>query len=188
MSEALQPPTSSPEDLRTQERMRRASVADAIDLLGRAVVTVPVTATAFEVATILGRHGQRTLPVVDADRKLVGVIRAWNIVDSLFFHVTPTEFLSELFKSGGVERFRSLLGAANAGEMMSEPVAVHADEPLTRAFHLIHSNDLEGVPVIDDERRVVGLLDRIGILRLWVRLRGREIAGQANTAMPNADV
>lgn len=179
MNDPLRPRQSTAAELRAQEAMRRATVADAIDLLGRPVITVRADAPALEVSRLLTRHGQRTLPVVDEAGKLIGVIRAWDLVDSIFFRVMPSEFLSELLEQGGIERFRSVTSAGTAREAMSDAVAVRVDEQLTRAFHLIHANGIEGVPVINDRGEVVGHLDRLGILRLWVRLLGRELAHEA---------
>ncbi len=177
-----EPLKSTAEDLRAEDAMRRATVRDAIDLLGYSLVTVRTTATPQEIMMTLVRHKQRTLPVVDAEGRLVGVIRAWNVVDQLFFHIAPTEFLAELFSRGGVERFKSLAGAESAAEMMIEPHSIHLDERLTKAFHLMHAHELEGLPVVDERERVVGQLDRLGILRVWLRLRGWEMSGSRTGA------
>lgn len=46
-----------------------------------------------------------------------------------------------------------------AADLMTPAVSVPQDMDLRTAAQLLVSNDLRGVPVVDDERRVIGILD-----------------------------
>ena len=51
----------------------------------------------------------------------------------------------------------------SAKDFMIAPISVHADDPVRKAFRLMHENDLSGLPIVDDSNRVV---DFVGLLEL----------------------
>jgi hypothetical protein len=41
------------------------------------------------------------------------------------------------------------------------------------AFERMHEHKLNGLPIVDGDRRVVGYLDQLELLLVWVRATGR---------------
>jgi CBS domain-containing protein len=57
-------------------------------------------------------------------------------------------------------------GATTVGEIAEPPLfTLDADSPLDAAFHLLEEHDLERVPVVDSDGRLVGVLSRAVVRR-----------------------
>lgn len=63
---------------------------------------------------------------------------------------------------------------------MSPPVALHLDSPVGDAFRSMKEHRYSGLPVVDEERRVIGYID---LLELALRY----LADFPNQAPPNTD-
>lgn len=85
--------------------------------------------------------GLETLPVVDEDGLLVGA-------------VTSESLLSKLRLTGTVSQ-----------AMQSEPIYVNIDDTITKARQLLTSNEINKLPVVDDQKMVVGILTTRDIIR-----------------------
>jgi CBS domain-containing protein len=118
--------------------------------------------------------GVDTVAVVDEAGRLTGVIPMRLLLDDLFLHVAPEEFLADLRVMEGVEEFGKLSRAHSARDLMQSAVYVTMDDSVREAFSRMHERRLEGLPVVDKDMRVVGYLDRLQLIRLWLRKRRRE--------------
>jgi CBS-domain-containing membrane protein len=96
------------------------------------------------------------------------------LLDDLFLHVAPEEFLADLRAMEGVEEFGKLSRARAARDLMQRPVYVTMEDNVREAFSRMHERRLEGLPVVDKEMHVVGYLDRLQLIRLWLRTHQRE--------------
>ncbi len=112
------------------------------------------------------------MPVVDENKKLVGVISEtdliWKetgidtppyimILDSVIYLQNPARYDQEIHK---------VLGQI-VGEVMSKKViSIHPHQSLREAAHLMHEKNIRRLPVIEeDSREVVGILTRGDIIR-----------------------
>ena len=158
-------------DLITQ----RTSVGEAMSKVG---IEPCVVAQETELVAVCERLGEapgvQTVAVVDKTGHLAGVIPIRVLLDGLFLHVAPEEFLADLRAMEGVEEFGRLSRGRSAGDVMQPPVFVTMDDNVREAFSRMHARRLEGLPVIDKEMRVVGYLDRLQLIRLWLRMHRRE--------------
>ncbi|MEU8619097.1 CBS domain-containing protein [Streptomyces sp. NPDC048623] len=120
--------------------MKHLKVAD----LMTAHVVSAVPATSFrEVAKQLAEHDITGLPVVDEDDHVVGV-------------VSESDLLAR----------REL----TAVDLMTTPViTVHAEEPAADAARLMVRRGVERLPVVDEEERLVGIVTRRDLLRVFLR-------------------
>ncbi|MFD5411988.1 CBS domain-containing protein [Streptomyces nojiriensis] len=127
------------------------------DLMTDEVVAV-VSATSFkDVAKLLAQHDISGLPVVDDEDRVVGVV---SESDLLIRQGTPVAPHSEA----------SPLAEVTAGEVMSTPaVTVHAEETAADAARLMTRRNVERLPVVDEEDRLVGIVTRRDLLRLFLR-------------------
>jgi CBS domain-containing protein len=117
--------------------------------------------------------GVHIVAVVDDQNRLVGVIPMRLLVDELFLDVAPEEFLVGLREIEDVEEFGRIIRARTAGELMEEPAYVTMDDTVREAFTRMHERKLEGLPIVDDQLCVAGYLDRLQLVRLWLKRHRR---------------
>ncbi|MBI5547566.1 MAG: CBS domain-containing protein, partial [Deltaproteobacteria bacterium] len=109
----------------------------------------------------------RHLPIVDSDRKLVGILSERDLRGRL-----------------GAEQREWAHAAREALEetvgnlMTPDPVLLRAGTPLTRAVEVFMAERIGAVPVVDDEDHVLGILSYVDLLR-WLRDRA---GGRPKTA------
>jgi CBS domain-containing protein len=118
-------------------------------------------------------HEIRTVAVVDEDDRLVGVIRETTLADDILFHIMPAEFLAGALGADGMAELASRMGARVATDLMQAPVFVKKEDNLKDAFAKMRRNRLYGLPIVDDNMRVVGYLDMQEILAVWLKAMGR---------------
>ncbi len=125
-----------------------------------------------EVARLLADHRISGLPVVDEDEHVIGVISETDLM--------TRQVLTPGSREPG-RHFRALLTmtarrqavkakARTAGQLMSEPpVTVHADDTIVEAARTMAERQVERLPVIDEEDRLVGIVTRRDLLRVFLR-------------------
>ena len=149
---------------------RMVRVSEARDLTGGAPSVVPQDMDLREVGRqMYGRREVKTVAVVDAEGRLTGIIPLRLLLDELFFRVMPEEFISEVLLPGRMEEVEKMARAETAVDLMQPPVYVTLDEMVKDAFSRMHDNELEGLPIVDEEMRPVGYLDRFQLLEVWIR-------------------
>ncbi len=116
----------------------------------------------------------RLIAVVDGDDRLVGLLPVRNLIDDIFVKIVPEHFLSEIEDYEGVMTYAERLAARTAADVMLDPVSIHRDQTVRQAFELLHAHELAGIPIVDEEERVVGYIDQLELLLVWVRATGRD--------------
>jgi CBS-domain-containing membrane protein len=153
-------------------------VSEARSLAGEAPCVVPEDINLREVARQMWqRRGVRTAAVVDAEGRLAGIIPLRLLLDELFFHVTPEEFISEILEPAYMEEVGRMVRAEKAGDLMQPPVYVTLSDTVKDAFSRMHDHKLEGLPIVDEGMRPVGYLDRFQLLEVWIRVHGLRGSG-----------
>ena len=152
---------------------QQTSIADADRILRMEPVVVPVSASLREVADLaVVNTGCRVIAVVDAERRLVGVLPVRVLVNDVFLKIVPEEFLGEVTDLEGALKYAGHVGARTAGDVMVDPVSVHPDETVRTAFERMHESKLNGLPITDADEVVVGYVDQLELLLVWVRASG----------------
>ncbi|MCX3059882.1 CBS domain-containing protein [Streptomyces beihaiensis] len=131
-------------------------------------------ATPFkDVARLLHQHRISGLPVVDDEEKVIGVI---SETDLLARQATaddpypPRRRFSPPRLSRGARDDRRRTRARTAGQLMSEPaVTAHADDTIAEAARTMARHKVERLPVLDDDDRLVGIVTRRDLLRVFLR-------------------
>lgn len=130
------------------------------------VTTVPRTAPVAEVVTLLLERGLRSVPVIDAAGRLVGIITDGDLLRRAGL-MTRLGLQKEL----PADQVHGLLAALRqssltAGEIMTTPViSVRNDEPVRNAVAQMVKHDLKRLPVINEDGRLMGMVSRIDIFR-----------------------
>jgi CBS domain-containing protein len=118
--------------------------------------------------------GCRVIAVVDDGRRLIGVIPVRALVNDIFLKIVPEEFLGEILDLEGALKYAEHIRARTARDVMLPPVSVHGEETVRDAFERMHAAKLNGLPITDDDERVMGYVDQLELLLVWVRASGRD--------------
>ncbi|MEW5757335.1 MAG: HPP family protein [Pseudomonadota bacterium] len=115
------------------------------DLMSRDVVCVGPDASVDEAWVRLARHKIATLPVVDAEDKLVGIVSLHD------FFMAQSERLPE-----GIPRHSA---ARRVADIMTRRVrTARPEQPIADLVHGFSDGGLHHMPVVDEQQRVVGMI------------------------------
>ena len=132
----------------------------------RVVTVVPATPFRELVAT-MAEHGVSALPVVDRGDRPIGVVSEADVLAKQEFHGGGDEQPHD--DHAARDRWFRAHGRT-AGEVMTSPVrAVHADEPVSFAARVLAKAGLRRLYVIDFDGRLVGVVARRDLLRVYLR-------------------
>ena len=113
------------------------------ELMTLDVTTVRSTTPIKEAAALLAEHRISGLPVVDADRHVLGVLSERDIIE---------------------------LAGKTAGEAMSAPaLTIGANRSVTEAVATMLDRNVKRLPVVDGEGLLVGIVTRADLVRAFVR-------------------
>jgi len=162
-------PGGRPSEEEANTITRETSVAEAMGRVGMPGCVVNEDSDLLHAAeTMASCLGTQTVAVVDDEGLLVGVIPMRLLLAELYLHVAPEEFLVGMRAFENIEEFGRISRAQKAKELMQPPVYVTMEDSVREAFVKMHETDLEGLPIVDQEMRVVGYLDRLQLVRLWL--------------------
>ncbi|MFJ9934329.1 CBS domain-containing protein [Streptomyces virginiae] len=135
--------------------MKHIKVAD---LMSDEVVSV-APGTAFkDIAKLLAQYDISGVPVLDDEDRVVGVVSQTD----LLARAVPGP---DTFRLNGTEA-----EPPTAGGVMSAPaVTVRAEETAADAARLMTRRGIERLPVVDVEDRLVGIVTRRDLLRMFLR-------------------
>lgn len=145
--------------------MRRWSVQD---VMTTDVVTVDQSAGYKEIVDALAKHAVSALPVVDGDRRVLGVVSEADLLHKMeFAGLEPHVHLLERKRR---RTARNKATADTARDLMSAPaVVVRPNEPLANVAKLMDAERVKRLPVVDESGRLVGIISRRDLLRVYLR-------------------
>jgi CBS domain-containing protein len=157
---------------------RQTTVREAWRLVSEKPAVAPDDAGLRQVALVCAeRPGVHTLAVVDSQGRLTGIIPLRLLLDELFLHVAPEEILADATVTHRVDELGRLSRAKTAGEFMLDPVYVTMDDTVKDVFVRMHDNELEGLPIVNEEMRPVGYVGQFELLQVWLRTHLRPGSG-----------
>ncbi|HXM58471.1 MAG TPA: CBS domain-containing protein [Candidatus Dormibacteraeota bacterium] len=134
-------------------------------VMTRDVVSVSPVALYKEVAGELREHRVSAVPVVDADRRVVGIVSEADLL--LKEERPPRRPGGPLVHPHGDEA-RAM--GRNAGALMTAPVVtVRPEATLTEAARLMHRQHVKRLPVVDGSGALVGIVSRADLLSVFLR-------------------
>jgi CBS domain-containing protein len=144
------------------------------------VATVREDTPFHEIATLLAERRVSAVPVIDADRRVLGVVSQADLLPKLEFADEPDEGAG-LFERRAHRRARHKATATLAKDLMSAPaVTVPDSSTVGAAARLLAAYGIRRMPVVDDLGRLVGIVSRGDLLKVYLRPDGdvrREIVG-----------
>lgn len=141
------------------------------------VVSITEASTIREAASVFVRHHVGLLPIVDQDRKLIGVVGLRDLLslelpDFVNF-ITDLDFVHDF---GAVETTRPSSDVLDrpVTTLMSATVSVPEDTGLLRTYALMLQHKLHDMPVVSHDGTLVGVASRVdigtAILAAWEKV------------------
>jgi CBS domain-containing membrane protein len=115
-------------------------------LMARDVLTVLPTETIYRVRLIMNQHHVKAVPVVDAERHVVGIVTVYDLFNLNLANVDP------------------------AAKVMSSPVVtIRTDAPVAELVSLMSDRGLRHVPVVDQDGVLAGIVTRSELIAVLNR-------------------
>jgi CBS domain-containing protein/PII-like signaling protein len=128
----------------------------ASEVMTRSPTTVRENTSLVAAADLMARRRLKRLPVIDADRRLVGMVSRLDLLRCAAAELPPTA--AEPYEMGlaGNERLATV--------MRRDVPTVNPDTPLPEVFQAVIATRLHRAFVVDGDRRVVGLVSDAQLL------------------------
>lgn len=145
--------------------MKRHTVAE---VMTRRVATVTERAGYKEIVETLARNGVSAVPVVDADRRVIGVVSEADLLHKV--DIASMEPHGWVFERKRIRVARGKANADFARELMTAPpITIAENDAVGVAARLMDTEGVKRLPVVDDEGRLVGIVSRSDLLRPYLR-------------------
>ena len=132
------------------------------DWMSEEVIVLDENASIMKASQVMKEHDIRRIPVVRNGR-LVGIISDRDIKEA-----TPSKATSL-----DVHELYYLLAEVRIKDIMTpDPIHVKPEDTVEYAAVLMLENRISGLPVVDDEKRLVGILTQTDIFKLFVNITG----------------
>jgi CBS domain-containing protein len=135
------------------------------DIMTTRVIWVSKGATFQELAAALREYRVSAFPVVDDDRKVIGVVSEADML-------TKEALIDEPGLVGGIlhRRDQAKARGVTAGDLMTTAVvAVRPDDTVEHAAKLMYDRGVKRLPVTDENGRLVGIVSRADVLSVFDR-------------------
>jgi CBS-domain-containing membrane protein len=135
------------------------------DVMTFEVLTAQETDSVKEVARWLAAGSVSALPVVDRDRRVIGVVSEADLLRR-----TGTEKRGIMGVLGTWGSGREKRSGRVAAEVMTSPaITVRPEASVRQAARIMVERGVKRLPVVDEERRLLGIVSRADLVRLFVR-------------------
>jgi CBS domain-containing protein len=135
------------------------------------VVTATTDATFQQLVDLLLRHGVSGVPIVDDRRRPIGIVTEADLVSKEAYGARRRPLdVAAAFAFRAENTWATKARGLTADDIMSAPVrTVRPDDQLRLAAARMVSTGVKRLPVVDDDGRLVGIVSRTDVLRLFHR-------------------
>ena len=138
------------------------------DVMTTEVVAVEAWTPFKEIVARLAQHRISAVPVVDADRRVLGIITEADLLLKQE-HPDPKADVS-LIWTRRRRRQRAKAAAAVAAKLMTTPAAtVPPTATITEAARRMHTARVKRLPVVDERGQLLGMVSRADLLKVFTR-------------------
>src|SRR5882672_3165160 len=137
----------------------------AQELMTTRVIWVKKHATFREMATAVHEHRVSAFPMVDYDRKVIGVVSEADMLNKEALDDEPGMISGILHR-----RDQAKARGVTAGDLMTTAVvAVRPEDTVEHAAKLMYDRGVKRLPVTDENGRLVGIISRADVLSVFDR-------------------
>ena len=127
------------------------------------VITATPETSMLKVSKMMKEYDIRRVPVVDAQNKVVGIVSDRDVKDASPSKATTLD-MHELYY---------LLSEIKVRDIMTpDPVTVEVRDTVERVALLMEERSIGGLPVVDDEGSLVGIITDHDIFKVLVQITG----------------
>lgn len=137
-----------------------------ISCMKKNVISIAPDTSIRDAADTFIRHHIGTLPVVESNGKLVGILLIRDLVSLVLpDFVNMMQDIDFVLDFGAAETRKAdnEMLMTPVKEIMQPPIAGEGDSSLLRATALIKKHNLLDLPVVDDEERLIGIASLVDI-------------------------
>jgi sulfide:quinone oxidoreductase len=154
-------------DLTEAPPVRRSKAMRIKDLMSDNVATITVGSPLTAAAQLMAERNVSGLPVVDVDRKLVGIVTEADFLSAMNVEAHPK--IQDLFLSiVRRRRMRKTMGTIVDDLMTRKPYTLEPEDSVQRAIEVMDRNKVKRIVVTDGEDNVVGMLSRADLPKLFL--------------------
>jgi len=128
----------------------------------REVITVDQEATIFDAQELLAKNKIRHLPIIDKDRRLIGIITDRDIRSALPY--------KSLIEHGNEKEIVSKFKVKDI--MTKDPISISPTYTIQDALLLIQNSKVGALPVVDDDLKLKGIISVRDLLRAFINVLG----------------
>ncbi|MGD9971782.1 MAG: CBS and ACT domain-containing protein [Desulfatirhabdiaceae bacterium] len=128
------------------------------------VISIDPDASAIEAKNLMSEHHIRHIPVVDPEKRLIGVV-----TDRDLRSVFPASFYKGEEQPGAVDEFKKL---KIKDVMTRDPVSLTPYDTIQDALLLIQKMRVGALPVVDKEGKLTGIISVRDLLRAFINVLG----------------
>ncbi len=141
-------------------------------------VSVLPTTSLSKCQKLLKMHNIRRLPVVDEDNHVVGIISDRDVKSASPSKASSLE----------VHEMQYLLAEVKARDIMTpNPVTVRSNETISSVAMLMQDRKIGGLPVVDNNNCLIGIITDQDIFKVLVDISGARIRGGIDIAIECGD-
>jgi acetoin utilization protein AcuB len=137
------------------------------DWMSQEVITIDVTATLQDAINVMMEHDISILPVMDSG-KLVGIVTDRDVK-----HASPSDACLLDFQNIMYHVARLQIGSI----MTPDPITVSPDLTLEEAAEILMHNHISGVPVVDANGKLQGIITKNDVFAALIALSGLKRRG-----------
>ncbi len=144
------------------------------DLMTHSVVTVRRDASFKEIVELLAEHDITAVPVTDDDDRPLGVVSEADLMSSEARQPDLSGRVDVLGRhaerSGRKAEEPGTASRVDAGTLMTSPAVVaHPEWSVVEAARAMDDRKVKRLPVVDEAEKLVGLISRADLLRVFLR-------------------
>ncbi len=152
------------------------------DIMTEEVISVQPSDKVIEVADLIQKKGFNGVPVVE-DGKVLGMITESDLVSRgpASFHIPSLikffqEFELEKYASGkNKSDFQSIFEADAKSIMNADFVSISPEAEITELIKVFQEKHINPIPVVDQEKNLVGIVSLSDVIKLISRFREAEL-------------
>jgi len=143
------------------------------NIMTKEVISIRPEMPLLDGAKLLIQHDFHGIPVVDNENKLIGLLTEYDLISkNSFIHLPTLQIVLQKLavnsqdRSGFEEELKELRMLTVKDFMNTEPITLTENDSYEDAVRIFREHHrVNPIPVMDENRRVIGVLSRFDVLR-----------------------